>query len=75
MDTSPNIHNLGIDQLSADVRLRLMDEIWDSLPGDAPEELTQELRNELDRRIADADANPSSGIPWKEAMARLRSGQ
>ncbi len=73
---SPTIQELGIDRLSAEDRLRLIGEIWDSLshlPGQL--EIPQSHRDELDRRLAQADADPSAGLPWEEVRARLRGGQ
>jgi putative addiction module component (TIGR02574 family) len=69
----PTIKELGIDQMSADERLRLIGEIWDSLSAGEQIELGDEQRAELDRRIAVADADPSLGAPWEKVRARLRS--
>lgn len=71
---APSIHDLGIDQLSAEHRLRLIGEIWDSLsPESVP--IPASHREELDRRVAAADANPLAGQPWEEVRARLRADQ
>jgi len=59
--------------MSANERLRLIGEIWDSLSPAAQIQLTEDQRRELDRRIAAADADPSAGTPWEEVKARLRS--
>ena len=59
--------------MSANERLRLIGEIWDSLSPAAQIQLTEDQRRELDRRIAAADADPSVGTPWEEVKARLRS--
>ena len=74
---SPTIQSLGIDQLSVPDRLRLVQEIWDSISAEveaAP--LTEEQRQEVDRRLAAHRANPQAAIPWEqveaEALARLR---
>jgi putative addiction module component (TIGR02574 family) len=68
---APTIQDLGIDRLTAEQRLRLIGEIWDSLSvHDTP--IPESHREELDRRLADADANPSAGMPWEEVRARLR---
>ncbi len=71
---TPSIHDLGIDQLSAENRLRLIGEIWDSLAADQLP-IPNEHRDELDRRLAAADADPSAGKPSEEVRARLRGGQ
>jgi putative addiction module component (TIGR02574 family) len=70
MDSSPNIFDLGIDQWSVDDRLRLIGQIWDSLP-EPMGEIPEWHREILDERIAQADANPDSFIPWEEVRARL----
>ena len=69
----PTLQELGIDRMSANERLRLIGEIWDSLSPAAQIQLTEDQRRELDRRIAAADADPSAGTPWEEVKARLRS--
>lgn len=44
--------------------------IWDSLP-ERPESLLSEgQRRELERRAADADANPDDVVPWDEVKAQ-----
>ena len=72
------LQTLGIDQLSRDERLELVQEIWDSIAAeDGTMPLSQAQRDELDRRLAAHRANPSAAIPWEdveaEALARLRS--
>jgi putative addiction module component (TIGR02574 family) len=64
---------LGIDRMSVEERLRLLEEIWDSitLPDDLP--IPESHKAELERRIAAADAEPASGVPWEEAKKRLWS--
>ena len=73
---SPILTALGIDRLSVEERLTLVQEIWDSIADqveNAP--LTEEQRQEIDRRLAAHRANPESAIPWErveaEALARL----
>jgi putative addiction module component (TIGR02574 family) len=51
----PTIQDLRIDRMSADERLRLIGEIWDSLSPAEQVQLTDEQLAELDRRIAAAD--------------------
>jgi putative addiction module component (TIGR02574 family) len=66
------INSLGIDRLSHDERLQLVDEILDTLDGDhEPPPLTELKRQELDRRIALLDANPSAVSTWEEVEARI----
>jgi len=68
---SPMLEQLGIDRMSPAERLRLLDEIWDSLSPIHQTEIPQSHRDELDRRLAEADANPDAGVPWSEVRARL----
>jgi len=63
--------SLGIDRLSHAERLRLISEIWDSLPEQQPPDLTDEQSRELDRRIALMDADPTALSPWAEVEARV----
>ena len=63
--------SLGIDRLNPAERLRLISEIWDSLPEQLPPDLTDEQDRELDRRIALMDADPGALRPWAEVEARV----
>jgi putative addiction module component (TIGR02574 family) len=69
---SPTLQELGIDQLSKQDRLRLIGEIWESLGPLDELEIPESHREELDRRLAAADADPAAGRPWEEVRARLR---
>ncbi len=57
-------------------RVRLVEAIWDSISG-LPESLplTEWQRDELDRRLADYQANPRAGSTLEEAFARIRKGE
>jgi putative addiction module component (TIGR02574 family) len=68
---APTIQDLGIDRLSVEHRLRLIGEIWDSLSTESIP-IPESHREELDRRLAAADADPAAGRPWEEVRARLR---
>ncbi len=59
-------------KLSVAERIQLVEDVWDSIAAE-PEELplTEEERQEMDRRLADVDANPGVGRPWAEVKARL----
>jgi putative addiction module component (TIGR02574 family) len=71
---APTLQDLGIDQLSAEQKLRLLGEIWDSLSQEETP-IPESHREELDRRLAAADADPAAGRPWEEVRARLRSAK
>ena len=61
-------------QLSVAEKLDLIGEIWDSIPPNAEEfDLTPEQMQELDRRMAEHERDPSSAIPWQEVRDRLRA--
>lgn len=54
-------------------RVRLVEAIWDSITA-VPEALplTQWQKEELDRRLAEYEADPDSGATLEEVFARLR---
>ncbi|CAA9337693.1 MAG: hypothetical protein AVDCRST_MAG68-3449 [uncultured Gemmatimonadetes bacterium] len=67
-----NIPLSEILKLSVAERLQLIESIWDSIaaePDAVP--LTDEVREELDRRLAEAAANPGVGRSWAEVKAGL----
>jgi putative addiction module component (TIGR02574 family) len=61
-----------ISKLSPQQRLELIGELWDSLADELPP-LDPELKAELDRRLAELEANPSEGVPAAEVIARIRA--
>ena len=65
---------IDIASLSSEERLRLLEEIWESL-SETPEAipLTAAQREELDRRLDELDHEGPTGIPWDEVMKRIRS--
>jgi putative addiction module component (TIGR02574 family) len=53
-------------------RIRLVEKVWDSIEAEPDEwPLTNEQREELDRRLEDYYANPHVGSPWSEVKYRL----
>ena len=54
-------------------RVRLAEAIWDSVSA-VPEalSLTESQRQELDRRLAEFEANPDEGATLEEVFARIR---
>lgn len=66
---------LNIDELNPEERLRMIEELWDSLSGQ-PERvpLTDAQRQELDRRLDDLERSGPAGIPWEEVLSQIRSG-
>jgi len=62
-----------IRRLSVDERIRLIQDIWEGIAADSdPPPLTESQRSEIARRIADHKRDPSSAIPWDDALATLR---
>lgn len=59
--------------LSVAERIQLVEDLWDSIASQ-PEalELTSAQREEIDRRLAEHDANPESAVPWEEVRTRLQ---
>ncbi len=65
---------LNINDLSPEERLRLIEELWDSLnetPGNIP--MTKAQREELDRRLDDLESSGPEGIPWDQVLQQIRS--
>jgi putative addiction module component (TIGR02574 family) len=52
-------------------RIQLAQDLWDSIaPEDMPP-LTDEQMEEIDRRLAEHERDPSRAIPWEDVRARL----
>lgn len=67
-----SLKSLGIERIGIDERLALVEELWDSIAADTTSvPLTQEQRRELDRRIAEHDANPGDVVPWEEIKTSI----
>lgn len=63
----PTIHALGIDQMSREQRLALVQAIWDSIAAEVPPTLLSEAqKQELRRRVAEDDANPDDVVRWEQ---------
>jgi putative addiction module component (TIGR02574 family) len=65
---------MNINDLSAEERLNLIAELWESLsktPGAVP--LTDAQREELDRRLDDLERSGSEGIPWEEVLRQIKT--
>ncbi len=64
---------ININALSAEERLELLEQLWESL-SQAPESvpLTEAQRAELDRRLDDLEREGVTGIPWEEVLQQIR---
>jgi putative addiction module component (TIGR02574 family) len=69
MTMSVSLKSLGIDRLSVADRLNLVEELWDSIAAATP--LTDAQRAELDRRLADHEANPDDVVSWEEVQSSI----
>ena len=64
---TPNFRTLSIAE-----RIQLVEDIWDSIATDAESmALTIAQREELRRRVAAHEADPSSAVPWDTVRAEL----
>ena len=73
LKTMTNALRKELFQLSAAERLELVEELWDSIADeDKALELTPEQREDLDRRLAEADADPTGGSSWEEVRERIQ---
>ena len=59
-------------QLPVCERLRLVEAIWESI-AECPKQLdlTEDQRDELDRRLEAYRKDPDAGSPWAEVKARV----
>ena len=70
MDKSILAH---IMDLSPSERIRLAQDIWDSV-SEIPnsEALTDWQKSELKKRLKSFEANPNQGIPWRDVLAEIQ---
>lgn len=64
---------IDIAGLTAEQRLELLEQIWDSLiatPESVP--VTAAQRRELERRLDDLDRDGPAGIPWDDVLRKIR---
>lgn len=73
--SKPKVMSIAIEQIRqmpVGQRIQLVEDIWDTMVAeDADFPLNSSQLAELDKRRAEMVANPSIGIPWAEAKARL----
>jgi putative addiction module component (TIGR02574 family) len=72
--TNPHLDELL--RLPPSERLEAIAELWDSLESQAELfPLSDEERADLDRRIAEDEADPAPGTSWPELRRQLEGGQ
>lgn len=62
---------LGIEQMSIEERLELIDAIWETIPESSS--LMPSLREELDRRLDEYEAGGVPLIPGEQVIADIRA--
>jgi putative addiction module component (TIGR02574 family) len=60
------------NQLTVPQRLDLIEKLWDSIDTLEALPVPEWHREELDRRLAEADAAPDANIPWEQVRSELR---
>jgi len=68
--TKADLTRLALE-LPIEERLILAQTLWDSASPPEDFTLTPELRNLLDARLLEAEANPDTSVTWEEMKARL----
>jgi len=65
--------NLNIKQLSVDERIRLVEDLWDSIASDqASLPLTSDQTEELDKRLDAYEVTGDPGRPMEKVIADIR---
>lgn len=67
-----SLKSLGIDRLTVEERLALVEELWDSIADSSADlPLTDAQRTELDHRLAEHEARPDDVVPWEDVKASI----
>ncbi len=70
----PTLQQLGIDTLSPADRFALAQALWDSVHESLEATpIAPEVRAEMERRAALADADPSRCVPWQTVREAARA--
>jgi putative addiction module component (TIGR02574 family) len=65
---------VDVNALSRDEQLELLDQLWKSLGRDSEVlPLTQDHRQELDRRLDDLEGDGPVGIAWDDLVDQIRA--
>ena len=60
-------------ELTPEERIQLAEDLWDSIAADEMPPLTDEQMEEMDRRFAEHERDPSSALPWEDVRKWLWS--
>lgn len=64
----------AISRLSVPDRVRLAQDIWESLQPTAEQlPVSEEQADVIDTRLAEHEATPASAVPWRDVKGRLES--
>jgi putative addiction module component (TIGR02574 family) len=70
---SQSLPDFNVEHLNTSQKLDLISQIWDSLPNSTESiPIPEWHRQELEQRLAAADAAPDASIPWEQVRNRLR---
>lgn len=65
-----------LKKLSIAERILIVEELWDSIAAENEKiQLSDEQRDELDKRIADYDLSPEEGYSWAEVKKIVRNSK
>jgi putative addiction module component (TIGR02574 family) len=68
------LESLGINKLAVTERVRLVQEIWDSIASEAENDaLTPEQCALIDKRLAAHEQNPGAAVPGDQVHAEARA--
>ena len=67
-----NLHVKDYLSLSLEERIRLVEDIWDSI-AEVPDsiEISDAHKEELEKRLEAYHKNPDAGSPWHEVKSRI----
>lgn len=70
---SRSLTETEIEELTVPQRLELIGRLWDSIPeGEEATDIPEWHVEELEKRLASAEAAPGASAPWEEVRERLR---
>jgi putative addiction module component (TIGR02574 family) len=66
--------DFDFNRLTVPERLDLIEKIWESLPDQvSPDEVPDWHLSELAIRLAEAEAKPGEGKPWREVLRQIEA--
>lgn len=69
-----DLANLGLDKLTVQERLELIETLWDSLPEQLDISMIPDWHvAEIAKRREDAKARPGVGKPWRDVLEPLEA--